>query len=132
MNLSMLHAILEGREWSWSVLGFVAIVLGLIIRSLMLRGILRGMKVRDAHWYRRMLFYYEKRSIFGWICFVLAVSGATLLWRFENLFLKYLSNFEWFLVLLMFYILSLFLHVRAYAGAIVETVSENISSDRDL
>ena len=132
MNLDTVRAILEEREWSWSVLGCVVMIASLIIRSLLLRNILHGMKVRDSNWYRRMLFYYEKRSIWGWICFAVVAAGTMLFWRFEPFFLKYLNTLEWVLVLFIFFTVSLFLHLHAYASAIVETVSENISSDKDL
>jgi hypothetical protein len=132
MNSDLFRTILEGREWSWSVFGCVVMITGLLIRSLLLRNILRGMKVRDANWYRRMLFYYEKKSILGWLFFAVSIAGAMLFWRFESFFLKYLNTVEWILVFFIFYIISLFLHIRAYASAIVETVSENISGDKDL
>ena len=132
MNLDTVRAVLEGREWSWSVLGCVVMITGLLIRSLLLRNILYGMKIRDSNWYRRMLFYYQKRSILGWICFAVVVVGVMLFWRFESFFLRYLNTLEWILIGVIFFTISLFLHTRAYAGAIVETVSENISGDKDL
>jgi hypothetical protein len=55
-----------------------------------------------------------------------------LYWCFESLLLRYLNAFEWVLVWLAFFIAALFLHLHAYASAIVETVSENIGSEKDL
>lgn len=132
MSSDLLRAILVDREGSWAVVGLLALIASLLIRSLLLKSISHAMKVRDVNWYRRMLFYYQKKCIWGWICFFVAVAGITLFWRFESLFLKYLNGFEWLLFLIIFYTLSLFLHAHAYASAIVETVSENISGDKDL
>ena len=132
MNQGLIRAILEGRDWSWSVLGGVVMIASLFIRSFLLRNILHGMKVRDRHWYQRMLFYYQKRSLLGWLFFAVFISGVMLFWRFESYFLRYLNRTEWLLVSLICFVMSLFLHLRAYAGAMVETVSENISSDKDI
>ena len=132
MNQGLIRAILEGRDWSWSVLGGVVMIASLFIRSFLLRNILHGMKVRDRHWYQRMLFYYQKRSLLGWLFFAVFISGVMLFWRFESYFLRYLNRTEWLLVSLICFVMSLFLHLRAYADAMVETVSENISSDKDI
>lgn len=132
MFQDMINTIEQGREWSWSIVGVLAIVSGLIIRSVLLRDILRGMKIRNRTWYRRTQTYYQKRGLVGWIFFALFAIGAMLLWRFEAFFLNYLNLLQWILVLSIFLILSIFSHLRAYACAIVEAVEENVAADKDI
>ena len=132
MNVGLIQQIVDEREWSWSLIGLVAIVLGLIARSLFLKDILRSMKIRNKSWYRRTLTYYQKKSLLGWIFFGLFILGIILLWRIEESFLKYLSFLEWFLIFLSFFFLSIFFHLRAYAQSIVEALQENVTLDKEL
>ena len=132
MIRAIIYEIIEGKEWSWSVIGLVSILGGLSIRAFLLRDILRGMKVRNRSWYRRTQEHYQGRAILGWIFFICFAVGTMLLWRFEPFFLRYLSSLEWMLVLAGLFVLSLFCHLRAYAKAIVEAVQENIAADKDI
>lgn len=132
MIQDILQAITDGREWSWSVIGILAILAGLTVRAILLRDILHGMKIRNREWYQRTQLYYQKRSLVGWIFFILFVTGTTLLWRFETVFLIYLNSSQWLLVLLALLVLSLICHLRAYARAIVEAVDEHMAADKDI
>ncbi|MBI4395413.1 MAG: hypothetical protein HY583_04345 [Candidatus Omnitrophica bacterium] len=132
MLQDLVHDVVEAREWSWSVVGLIVILTGLLIRGVLLRGILRGIKIRNRSWYSRTQKHYQKRALVGWIFFILFAAGITLFWRFETVFLKYLSSFKWLVIFTSFLLLSLFLHLRAYASAIVESVEENIAADKDI
>ena len=50
----------------------------------------------------------------------------------ESVFLKYLSSFEWFLIFILLFLLSVFFHLRAYARSIVEAMQENVAMDKEL
>ncbi len=132
MTKSIFHSIVEGREWSWSVIGLIVILIGLIIRSALLRDILLGMKIRNQNWYRRTQEHYQGRAIIGWIFFILFAVGTMLLWRFETFFLRYFTIVQWVSILAALFVLSLFCHLRAYAKAIVEAVQENVAMDKDI
>ena len=121
-----------GKDWSWSLIGIAAILGGLLIRSLLLRDILHGMKIRNRSWYKRTQTYYQKRSILGWMFFSFFLLGAMLFWRFEAFFLRYLNFVQWMLVLVILFMLSLFCHIRAYARAIIEAMEEHVATDKDL
>lgn len=126
------RAILERREWSWSVIGILAILVGLTIRGFLLRDILRGMKIKNRGWYHRAQALYQVRALLGWIFFILFFGGTMLLWRFEILFLKYLTYPAWFSILVALLAFSIICHLRAYARAIVEAMQENVAMDKDL
>ena len=128
----ILRAIVEGREWSWSVVGLFILVVGLAIRSALIGDVLRGLKIRNRNWYKRTQVHYQERAVFGWMFFAFCVVGAMLLWRFETFFLQYLNLLQWGLILLVSFVLSLFCHLRAYARAIVEAVEEHVADDKDI
>lgn len=132
MNEELIHLIFNERQWSWSLVGLLSILLALGVRSLFLKDILRSMKIRNKSWYRRALTYYQKRSLLGWIFFGLFILGLVLLWRMEPLFLKYFSSLEWFLFFVSLFFLSVFFHLRAYTQSIIEALQENVALDKEL
>ena len=132
MITSILEAIVTGKEWSWSVVGLIALLLGLGIRALVLRDILRGIKLRNRQLYDRVQSYYQGRSVFGWIFFIGFVIGSMLLWRFDSFLTRYLDLVVWSLVLMAFLMLALLVHLRGYARAIVDAMQESLGSDKDI
>lgn len=132
MIKTMIRAIIEEKEWSWSIIGLVSISAGLLIRSFLLRDILKGMKIRNWSWYQRTLEHYQGRAIFGWIFFIFFVIGTMLLWRFETFFLRYFTFVQWITIFIGLLVLSILCHLKAYAKAIVEAVQENVAADKDI
>ena len=132
MNEELIKTIFHERQWSWSVIVLLSVLLTLLLRAIFLGGILRNMKIRNRSWYRRTLTHYQKRSVVGWIFFGLLNLIVLLLWTAESQFLKYFSTREWFLILVGLFLLSLFFHLKAYARSIVESLEENISMDKEL
>jgi hypothetical protein len=132
MISSIVSAILQGREWSWSVIGLGAMVLGIGLRMMLITDILRRLRVSNRKWYKRTHAYYEARSLFGWIAFLLFVIGSMLVWSFESFFVKYLALDRWIIILAGILVLSLFLQLRAYARAMIDAAQEQIVSDKDL
>ena len=130
--MDIIQAILVGREWSWSVIGLITILFGLGVRSFILRDIIKGIKIRNRNWYQRVQGYYQERSWIGWIFFGIFTLGSMLLWRFDIFFMRYLNSAVWILVLIGFLMLALLCHLRAYARAIIDTVQENLGSDKDI
>ena len=80
--------LLEGKEWSWSVVGMIAVLAGLVLRGIIMRDILRGIKIRNRNWYQRAQAHYQKRSLIGWICFMVFAGGIMIQWRFPDFFLQ--------------------------------------------
>ena len=132
MITSILEAIVTGKEWSWSVVGLIAILFGLGIRGLVLRDILRGVKLRNRQLYDRVQIYYQGRSILGWVFFIGFVIGSMLLWRFDSFLTRYLDLIVWSLGLITLLILALLFHLRGYARAIVDAIQESLGSDKDI
>ena len=132
MLKAIIHSIVEGKEWSWSIVGLFVILVGLAIRGMLLRDILRGMKIRNRNWYRRTQEHYQERAIMGWIFFLFFAIGIMLLWRFETFFLRYFTFAQWISIFIGLLALSLFCHLKAYAKAIVEAVQENVAADKDI
>ncbi|OGW76299.1 MAG: hypothetical protein A3J52_03275 [Omnitrophica bacterium RIFCSPHIGHO2_02_FULL_49_9] len=132
MNSILVRAILEGREWSWSVVGLATIIIGLIIRYFLLSGVVRRVKSCNRKWYKQTQGRYLSRSLVGWIFFILYTAGSMLIWRFDSFFLKFLTGIQWMGVLIVFLVISCFLHLRSYALSMVDTISSRIASDKEL
>ena len=132
MIQELLQAAREGKDWSWSVVGILAISGGLVIRSFFLRDLLRNMRIKNRRWYHRVQMFYQKRAIVGWFFFALFFIGAILLWRFDQFFLRYMTFLNWSLLLLGCFVVSLICHLRAYARAIVETVEDSVQLEKDF
>ena len=132
MIQELLQAIQAGKEWSWSVVGLLAISGGLTIRSLFLRDLLRNIKIKNSQWYHRVQVCYQKRALIGWLFFALFFISTILLWQFDQLFLSYMTLTSWSVVLLACFVISLTCHLRAYAHAIVETVEDSVSFEKDF
>lgn len=132
MSEELIQTIFRERQWSWSVIGLLSVLLTLTLRALFLGGILRSMKIRNPSWYRRTLNHYQKRSVLGWIFFGLLNLNVLLLWTMEPELLKYFSAREWSLILATLFFLSLFFHLKAYARSIVESLEEHVSMDKEL
>ncbi len=128
----LIQMISQERSWSWSILALVAIVGGLALRALFLKGILRNLKIRNRSWYNRSLVYYEKRSFIGWIFFALFVIGITSFWFSDTFFLKYLNTREWILIFSLLFMISIFFHLRAYTTAIINAVQEHVATDKEI
>lgn len=128
----LIDTILAERQWSWSVIGLLVILIGLGLRSLLLRNILHAMKVRNISWYKRTLSHYQKRSIIGWCFFSLCIIGITLFWTLESLLLTYFSLMEWMLIFVLLFSLSVFFHARAFAESIVEAMQDHVATDKEL
>jgi uncharacterized membrane protein len=132
MIQSLLGYIVQGREWSWSVIGLIAILGGLIIRSFLISGILHRVKTSNRKWYKRTNSYYSRRAIYGWGFFLVFVLGSILLWRFENQLLQTLKMHEWVLILVACFAISLLLHLKAYARSIVDAAQDEMTANRDI
>lgn len=126
------QSIASGREWSWSLMGLAALFFGLFVRSIVLRDILRGLRIRNKSWYRRAQTFYQGRAILGWIFFVLFEVGVVLYWRFEPVVLTRLGLFQVVTILVALLAASIFCHLKAYARAIVEAIQENVATDKDF
>ena len=88
--------------------------------------------VSDRNWYKHTQAHYERRALVGWILFAIFVVGAMLFWGFETFFLSYLRPWQWIVILLASFVASLFLHLRAYARAIVDAGGELAFSNTEL
>jgi uncharacterized membrane protein YbhN (UPF0104 family) len=132
MIWTFFNTVLEGRDWSWSLIGIAAIIVGLLLRGLLLTGILKRVRRANRKWYKRTQVYYQENAWMGWIPFGIFAIGSMCFWRFEAFFLKHLGHLEWIIILVSFLALSLFLHLRTYAQAMVDAVQEQVITDKDL
>lgn len=122
-----IYAVLEQRDWSWTVMAILFIAVGLLVRMFVLQPVLRKAKEVGRKDYSEMKRHYLRRALWGWIFFALSVLFAIILWR--NPVTVPLEGDE-FLVLLgavISFLLSLIFHLLALGVAsliVLETHSQ--------
>jgi len=132
MNESVFKLLNEGREWSWSVIGLIAIFLGLFLRAFLLSNVLRHVRDNNRKWYRRTIALYRRRSFLGWLFFIISMAGIMLLWRFDTFLVRFLNYSQWAIVLTCFFVASVFLHLRAYARSLIEAGQEQPAQEKGI
>ena len=111
------HMILTEKDWSWSVVAFGAIILGLILRSYALRPLIRRVKDLEKKDYAEIKKNYLKRSLWGWLFFILAIVFAVGIWKNPISFPLNRPEILILLGLIVSFLLSLLFHLLALGTA---------------
>jgi hypothetical protein len=117
-----IEVIFNERTWSWAVLGIIYILLGMFIRGIFLNGLfirLKGAGKTLSHEVRRG---YLRRSVAGWLLFFLPMAVFIIFWSRPNIFPITTSDFALFCIGLVSFVLSIILHLRSFAVAVLDAV----------
>ena len=110
------------RHWSWAIAAILFVILGLWIRSLFLRPLIRRVKSIDRKHNQELKKVYLKRSLMGWILFFLSLGLFIALW-IRGLSLPLESNqIIALIVMAIFYGLSVLQHVTALGVASIQVL----------
>ena len=93
-----------------------------------LRTLVKEVKNRD--WYRDARRQYFKHSAAGWVLFFVPVVIVSLLWHKGHLSPVTPQDAVLLLVGILFYFLSLILHLYAFSSAALSTLKQHINKDR--
>lgn len=124
-----LDSALAGRDWSWSLVGLVYIIVGLFIRGLFLKPLLRHAKELEKKPYRDFRSAYLGRSLWGWVFFFITFLILIGLWTSVDNFP--ISENEALLILagLASYVLSIIFHIGAIAVAAIVSLKKSSRSN---
>ncbi|OGW79548.1 MAG: hypothetical protein A3G33_07055 [Omnitrophica bacterium RIFCSPLOWO2_12_FULL_44_17] len=122
----------DGRNWSWALIAIVSILVGLTFRQLVLGDLLRKLKNKNKTWYKKTQQRYESLSLIGWGLFVISIFGFIMIWHNESLFTRYLNLSYWLIVFSGLIVVSYIFHLRAYMQAMVDSIQENIMTEKEL
>jgi hypothetical protein len=128
--MNYLELIKTERSWSWAAIVLAALILGLCIRHLALRNIFIKMKQMPLDLRKRIEKDYEKRSLVGWLLFLIAMALVGVLWSLPQKLVAYSAIATWQLAVLFILGASFFSHTRAYLHALFNFIQEKIGSER--
>lgn len=113
------------RDWSWTVIGIAYTILWLIVRGLFLGELIRKAKELEKRFYREIRGEYLKRSILGWLLFLVPLVILILFWQQGRVFLPSTPE-DTLLILIaaLSFILSILLHVRAFGLAAIVAMKQ--------
>ena len=76
--------ILTQRTWSWALIGIVQLLVFLGVRSFFFRPVLKRARMLNSKWYNELKKFYFKRSLAGWVFFLLSLLLVIFVWQTGN------------------------------------------------
>ena len=118
------------RNWSWTLVGMAYTFVWLIVRGWFLGGLVRKARELEKRFYREIRGEYLKRSVYGWIFFLIPLITAIFLWQ-QNRVLSPSNLNDVFLVMTaaVSFILSILLHVRAFGLAAIVAMKQALERE---
>jgi len=122
---SFLDVLVEERFWSWTLVGILFLILGLILRGWVLKPLIAHAKLLDGKLYHKIKSAYFKKSLLGWVFFLASMTCVVTLWQ-QDLITPLVAK-EWLLIVgsLVFFIASLLCHAVAFGIASVKVFRQN-------
>ena len=78
------NTILTQKAWSWTLLGILNLLVFLIVRSFFFRPVLKKAKALNSKWYSEFKKAYFRRSLAGWVFFLLSLLIVIFAWQTAN------------------------------------------------
>ena len=126
---SYFDVILVERSWSWTLIGILYLLFGLMVRGWFINPVLSHAKLLEKQVYQKIKLLYLKRSILGWIFFLVSLIIFVLLWNREPLFPLTVMKAFTILGAVACFILSILFHLQALAVATIHILKVQIHKD---
>ena len=128
-----LQVIVVERQWSWSLIGIGYLVLTLIVRQFIFRVLVWETKEVDPQLYAAIKALYLKKSVGGWIVFL--ISWLLLVTAWINA--KGLLNDRNILLLFSFlfpllFCSSVILHLLAFTQSLLAVVRQRFGAEKEF
>lgn len=111
---SYLDIILIERDWSWTLIGILYLVIGLVVRGWFLKPLSLRAKVLDRSLYHEIKKDYLRHSLAGWIFFILPLIAFIILWSRKDLFPVTIKDAFTASAAIVSFILSVLFHLQAF------------------
>lgn len=119
---SYLDIILQERFWSWSLIGILYVILGLMVRGWFLNSMIRRAKEVGSKYYHEIKKAYLKRSLLGWILFFIPLGILIVLWSRGMEFPLDRATQIWVHIAIASYTMSVISHMWAFGTAGIVTL----------
>lgn len=131
--VNYLKLFVSERHWSWTVLGMVYLMLTLVIRHFLFRALVQETKILDSSLYGTVRKLYLKQSGAGWVVFFISFLGIVLAWiNGQNQLMQKHFLILFCLALSLLFFLSLILHLKAFAHALLSVLRQRMGVERDF
>lgn len=117
------------RTWSWALIGMVYLIAAMTVRAWFLgplAGQLKGIGPKPVREFKKV---YLKKSVGGWLFFLLSLAAWIFLWLRHASFPVTIPAASWLAAGLVCYILSIVLHLMAFASAALEILKQQTIED---
>ena len=131
---SYLQLIVTERNWSWTLIGILYIVLALAIRGWFVGPLFRAAKSSNRHLYGEIKTAYLRNSLWGWIFFLIPLIVFIVTWYRKELFPITIQDAAITLAATASFVLSIMLHMKAFGVAAIQTLHRALEkvSGRDI
>ncbi|MDP3920850.1 MAG: hypothetical protein Q8R76_08605 [Candidatus Omnitrophota bacterium] len=119
---SYFDVLIRERSWSWSIVGIIYLVLGYLIRGWFLKPLANAAKTLAPKQYQEIKRAYLRRSLVGWITFLIPLAILGVFWTQTDLFPISGKEAISLIAALAFFILSVMFHLGSFAHAGIDTL----------
>ena len=124
--------ILKEREWSWTLIGALYLLVTIFIHLVFFQGLTRETKQVDSNLYPAVRSAYLKHSLAGWILYFLSFLFVIAVWIAWKGRIELIPAVTFCLVLPFLFFLSLLLHMKAYAKALLSVLRRRTGIDKEF
>jgi len=121
---SLWHIMLNERSWSWTIGGIVYLILSMVVQSFFFRDLLKRAKSLHSKWYHDIRKAYLKRSIAGWVLFLLSFLLFILFWETSSLKTIEPMDIAILFGVLIFLVFSIMSHLIAFSVALIQSLKK--------
>ena len=135
MNVAKFYIdlMLAERQWSWTIVGILYLVLAIFIRTLIFRKIIREAKQIDSHLYSTVKGTYLKNSFPGWILYFISFLLVIVMWLgWKTAPQGTVSMTILCLFLSLLFFLSIILHLMAFAKALLAVLRQRMGVEKEF
>lgn len=122
--------ILQERSWSWALVCILYLLAAAFVRSWFLAPIATSMKTLDKKYVHKLKSTYLKMSAMGWLFFMIPLFLVMIFWMKDKILIPVEDDILILLGIASF-ILSIVLHLQAFAAAAITTLESAESQKRD-
>lgn len=114
------NLMINDRDWSWSVIGILYLILTLIIRNAFMRPLNVHLKELKRRWGKEIKDAYSKHSIVGWFFYFVSFGGVLFAWSRPDILPLTFKMTAGLVLIFVAYLLSILFHVQALGLACAE------------
>lgn len=127
---SYFDVILIERQWSWTLVAIIYLIIGFFIRSWFMHPLSSRMRTLDGLLRKQLRHAYSRHSMAGWLFFIIPLCLFIAIWR-QDIFPIKVKDFFVLLIAGFCFMLSILFHVHAFGIAAVEVLNQHHAAEKE-